>query len=153
VSLTPAQITALHTEFTTDPKSLGYAAQMAAGSDQGLANLINSVENPPETGPVSSVGAEAVWECIAIADWNALTTAQQQYVLGAVAFPTLNPANAQVSGAFSAIFSGKSGGTLARLQALATRNYTRAEVLFGAGTVVTTNDVALAFGRGQLAAH
>lgn len=155
-------LTALRTELQNDPASLGYAALLTAGSDQGLADALNlrraSIQvRRADIAPAEIAGA------IAVADYTALpgtpTAAQLSterrflaWLTGIMAVPTLRLLNDDGTDGpaianFKAMFAAGTG-TLTRLSALASRTGSRAEQLFGTGVGVTALDVARAFGRG-----
>lgn len=110
---------ALKNEITTDPAGLGYVALSAAGDDQGIADALNLVR----TGTA--------------ADGKSYSLFQGQ---------VLDATRQNVRAIIVGIFSGMTA-TVSALTALASRNASRAEVLFGQGATVTTRDIALAFGR------
>jgi hypothetical protein len=145
---------ALKTELTTDPKGIGYATPLAATNDNAVAALINATTGPGSgtitlpslthdefamlIAPVvmaiggSSAALQATWypmlnliSGISIVQ----TTTQNMGMLGALssAFPTQLPASA--------------------ITAATTRIGSRAEVLWGAGTVIQWQDIATAMGR------
>ncbi len=151
---------ALKTELTTDPAGLGYTAPIAAGSDAGVADLINSIGSGSAyllqlpsidkntfltlTTPaavrigIGQTGADGSTplSAAAIAKWTAVLAQ------GRAADP-----GSQINLALIATLGSPVADnvmTSAEFAALTTRQGSRAEVLFGAGTVVTSDDVATA---------
>jgi len=135
-------IAALHTELTTDPVSMGYATLLQKANDQGVADLINSL---------TSAGAASVFRndmrsqeflnCITTTDFAALTqlnTSKLTMVLGP---GVLDATNANLRAAVQALFS---GATLTAMQAIVSRTGSRAEALWGTGTVITAQQVGAA---------
>ncbi len=140
--------TSLKNEFQNDPLSLGYSGQIAIGNDTGLAVLINSLTGsgtasifrndvlPKEVVNVIQPGDFAGASQIAISKLNLLFIA--------------TPIDVTLSGVranFQNIFSGTATLNSGFLGSIATRTGSRAEVLFGPGTNVTSQDVSKAFGR------
>lgn len=133
--MTPAQLTALKSEITSDPTSIGYA-----GKDHwGIANLIN---NAPRQVP--DAGDKPTWQLFRCFEVSELTTAEAdpikfrrlQLLLG---MPSINPDAARLRQHIVQIF-GNPSQSLTRFDAWAKRSGTRAEEL-GFGRV-TESDVA-----------
>lgn len=134
---------ALKTEIQTDPKALGFAALVTAGNDQGIADKLNQVGASGET--IGS-GVIPTWRIINATDpteWAALTAQEKQRYQTLTGAGLLDTSNTNVRTAFTSMFA---VGTATRtaLNGLTTRSAARAEVLFGAGTVITSADVARA---------
>lgn len=138
----------LLSEITNDPKGMGYAAMINARSDEMIAQALNA-KTGPGIGQVfrPQVGHAEVLNCIDRTEWNALTTAQRADLNGILAIPITDFSNANVRAAFTNVF-GAASATRAALLALVQPSGSRAEVLGGYGTVVTSTDVAQALGRG-----
>lgn len=150
--LTPAQYTALASELNTDPKALGYAANITTGNDAANATLLNAL---------TGAGAASVFlpgvpiqtfiqQCQSAADWVLLTTAGATFnaiqllsLLGPLDCTQLN-----IRTILTSTFSGLSTASKTTMTAVASRTGSRAEVLFGAGTQILASDVAHALGRG-----
>lgn len=134
----------LKTEFTTDPAGLGYAT----ASTQGKVDLINQ---PRATIAIRQrVSNEAILRCLGQVPFRTLgkpTEAAWKSELDLIRsisdFDVSDPT-------FNGLMQlGVSQGVLmadeaAYIQSLGTRPGSRAEQLWGAGTVVTLNDGALA---------
>lgn len=144
--------TALASEITADPLGLGYAAQIAIGSDTGIAALLNATTGPGAaqvTLPGMSRDAflsACLPGVIALAGLNGTIQAKWDRLLGvAQAADSITAAN------IAAVLSmAVTDGVLTSQQAAAigVRTGSRAEVLFGAGTVVGASDVSMAL-RGK----
>lgn len=134
---------ALAAELSADPAALGYAGQ----SDPACAALLNA----PRAGvtvPVGVVPAYSVFEAMDPTEWAALSAQEKQRIQTILSMGQVNTAGANTRAAFQAAFA---AGTTSRanLVALLTRPGSRAEALFGAGTVVSDQDVGRARVRGS----
>ena len=145
-------LAALKTELQTDPTSLGYAPFIAPstaagdgkGDDASPARLINQ---PNAATPQfrSDVTIHDIVAAIAPTDFAALTAlqiAKLQLLFSGVS--TIDATVATTRNIIQGIFTGASTATMNALVAMAKRPGSRAEVLFGAGAVVTPTQVALA---------
>lgn len=154
--MTLAQLQVLKTEITTDPTGLGYAA---ASGDIAVAAILNlkratiQIRRADITGGeiLAAVNVEAD---VVKASANANTQAQSIDQWRQIWFQTvcLMPAirllnddgtNTQVRTVMLAIITAGSP-SLTRLQALQNRDGSRAEQLFGPGTLIDYNDVGAA---------
>jgi len=161
----PLVLSALLTELQTDPRSYGYAEWVADGSDQALADLLNAVRDgvtAPRPGkPVGAaitvrradVSPGELLEAIDSRDYAASPgaglVAWFQALMGQVQIRLLNAdgSNTRVIANMQRLITSNTNGTITRLTAVASRFGSRAEELFGVGTMVTWQDVAAAFGR------
>lgn len=153
---------ALRTELQTDPAALGYAALVASGNDAGLASLLNA----PRAGIAvrrADISTQELAEAILVTDFTALpanpTAAQlsseRRYLawltglLAGSAVRLLNDdgTDTPVVANLKAIFAAGTG-THTRLVALASRQGSRAEQLWGRGATVGASDVAAALRGG-----
>ena len=148
----------LETEIQTDPRALGYAALLAAGNDAGIAALLNAV-----------TGSGAATIALASIDRNTflkITTAAAIRVAtgigsdgGALAAGAAVKWGAVLAQARAADPGSQIDLTLlpslgdpsadrvmapSELAALTTRTGSRAEVLFGPGTIITPSDISFA---------
>jgi hypothetical protein len=140
----------LKAEIQSDPGALGYAAYVTAGNDQGVADLLNQLRSgtSPDGKTYSvfrtDVDPREIVNCIATPDFNAATAIQfsklQVLFQGAPIDCTLPNVRANLQ----AVFSGASAATTSALAAVVKRNASRAEVLYGVGTVITTSDISFA---------
>lgn len=149
---------ALKTELNTDPTALGYAAPRTAGDDVTLAGIVNLLRATIQIRR-ADISASEIANAIDVADYTALpgspTAAQLSserrflawitgiLTVGSVRLLNDDGTNAPAITNFQAMFPAGSA-TRTRLLALASRNGSRAEQLFGAGTVITSADVAKA---------
>lgn len=137
----------LKNELLTDPKGYGYAAVANADTLADMLNLVRATEQVPQ----SSLKSSDIFQAIVPTEWSAMVTtlAKFQYlqILVEVGSGTgrIDLSNGNVKAALDLIFpSGSSPLTNAALHALYLRNGSRAETLFGVGTVVTGADVSAA---------
>lgn len=146
---------ALATEINSDPAGKGYASPKAVGSDAGIAALLNQagsganfqVNTPPIT-------AAQMLRAIDPAEFKALPADEkvQLQILCSSGSIDLQDANtiAILRNIFPAALSGgvpAAPTTRAAVIALVKRNGSRAEFRFGAGTLISPSDVAIALGR------
>ncbi len=139
--MTDLELGRLRVELTTDPAGLGYAEWVADGSDQALADLLNHVRDgttPARDG--KPLGAAIKVERVDISPDEVLATLQP----GDEAAPLLPLLMARP--VLSATLVWKLG--LSYLDGLCRRPGSRAEQLFGTGTMIAHLDVARALGRG-----
>lgn len=144
----PIDPATLKTELTTDPANLGYASPVAAGNDVTLADLLNQAR----AGATYQVyrGVVPSYEVINNtdpADWVALTAAEKQRYQTLTGAGQVDVSQPNVRNTFGAMFAAGTA-TRANLTAMAVRQASRAEILFGTGTVVTVADISFAL-RGQ----
>lgn len=133
-------LTTLATELGTDPKTLGYAGK----SDSQIADLLNTPGASVETIFKAYTDIADVVACIVRAEWTALAVGDKQFLAEVVlAAPRLKTGDANLRAAVAGIFA---NGTTSRanLIAAASKQASRAEVLFGEGATVSHQDVAQA---------
>lgn len=150
--MTPAQLSSLHSEITTDPLAMGYAA--VSGQDQAQANLLNALTGPGSaTITLASMGRDDFLRgitpgVISLASASATLQAKWDRLLSVVRAAT----SVAVSASDIQALLGQmvTDGLMTQLQinAFTQRTGSRAEVLFGSGTTITALDVAQCFGRG-----
>jgi hypothetical protein len=162
---------ALRNEIVNDLTALGLKAMVATaegGTSLGStrdADIVGALNLARVSIQVkrSDITGQEVLQAITVADYTALpgtpTAAQLSserrylaWLTGLCAVPTVRLLNddgtdGPVIANLKAMFA-PGTGTLTRLQALQTRNGSRAEQLFGAGAAVTVSDVSLAL-RGR----
>jgi hypothetical protein len=140
----------LTTELNTDPKSLGYAPFIAGGNIVQLAGLLNSLTgNGIGSVPREPISADAFIGLINDVELDTLTIGKKQDLqiyegAGMVDIGNINVQN-WIDNAFPA---GSAPITHTAMHNMFNRVASRAEVLFGAGTVITTEDVSTALGHG-----
>ena len=141
----PTHISELNTELTTDPQSLGYVP--ADGDDVADAAIINLPRSGNQRDNfVSSFDIE---EAVDAADWPSTNNEQfkrdlwRDVLLSAGFGGTINANANNVKAKVLVVFSAGSS-TRTNLAALRTRDGSRAEVLWGDGSVVSFSAVAKA---------
>ncbi len=146
--------TALKTELTTDPKSLGYAPLLTATNDAGCAALLNATTgNGAATVNLPSLTHDQFALLIApvVMSLGSATTALQTKwtpmlnLISGIQSVTLNSTILGMINALSSDFPTEL--TAAQITSATTKTGSRAEVLFGVGTVIQWTDIAHAMGR------
>lgn len=130
-------LTALRDELANDPQALGYTS-----SDVDDAALLNEVGASGETVlrtaiPMGEVYAQVEW----ISEWLNLEPVPREGFRQLTSTDTLDASSPRIQAALEAIF-GTDSATWANLAAIAARDASRAEVLFGHGVSVTPSDCA-----------
>jgi hypothetical protein len=136
--------TTLRNEVETDPNNYGFAALRANGNDTQIISLLNQVRaNIAIT--VSSMEFNAFMRAM-MSQLATLSTAQgtqmQIIGLGGLVYLGDSATRTYLEGVYSAV------GPKAQLQALYTRQGSRAEQLFGENTILTLDDLVIARGAG-----
>lgn len=131
---------ALKAEITNDPLTLGYAAHVTAGRDIQVANLLNMLGRTVDRVTVS---AQEIVQAIVPSEYTSLVAVERDRLAFMLLAGQLSVKNTNVRAAFLLIF-GAGTASRAALGALQTRNGSRAEELFGEGTVITSDQVAQA---------
>ena len=138
----------LKTELETDPNGYGYAAGIASGQDWLLRDLMNQVR-VSVTVPRADVTPLEVLEAIKVTDFiSNANVLYGSWLESLTQFPSLrilkeNGTDTRVmTNLMSILANGSQSET--RLRALASRNGSRAEQLFGVGTSVSDIDIARA---------
>jgi hypothetical protein len=144
----PVHYVTLKNELTSDPRAYGYAASRTAGDYEDLAVQLN-VPRTASNGGVITVrrgirSGVAVWNCIVLAAFDALTVPRQQFCLGLVTpVEGVDLANDQVRANLGAIFP--TGATRSALLAAEDKSpASRIEELYGVDTTVDANIVRTA---------
>jgi hypothetical protein len=143
---------ALASEINSDPAGLGYAALKTAGNDAGIAALLNALTGAG-TGTVFLTAVNVQTLILALkstADWDLLTTSGNNWnsIQLLTLVQPLDCSQTEIQTLLSHVFSGLSANSITALTAAIKRTGSRAEVLFGAGSVIQNTDVAHALGRG-----
>lgn len=140
----------LRTELLTDPANLGYAPLISGGADQSLADTLNlrrsgtAVDGKSYSIFRNDIQPKEIVNAIGSGDFAGATQIQiTKLNLLFVATP-IDATLANVRANFIGIFAGATSGTISNLTNLASRNGSRAEVLFGTGTSVNSSDISLA---------
>ena len=142
-----ADLTALKNEVDTDPTLIGYTPD----NTESLLNQLNTFEaNEAGSGPTDStrelddVTIPEVSEVIDEAEYVALSEYDKDWVRTFIAQPAEGGTLRPFKGKFLEVFP---GGTTTRANAvllLTVPDSSRAEVLWGSGTVITRDDWLLA---------
>ena len=141
---------ALKSELLNDPANLGYAVPIAAEDDPSVAAIINQIRSGTAADGKSyslfrkDILPKEIVNCIAAADFTGSTQLQIAKLNLLFVSSPIDASLANVRANFQGIFSAASAGTIAALAAVAVRNGSRAEVLFGIGTNITSSDIATA---------
>jgi hypothetical protein len=122
-----------------------YAALVASGSDNQLADLLNAVSAAYQIDR-EVIPAHEVIDATVPAEWAALSAAEKERYAVLTGAGQVNVKSANVRAAFLAMF-GAGTATRTALAALQKRDASLAENLFGAGTHITHIDVAIALRR------
>lgn len=133
---------ALHDEIEADPLDIGYKEQGGTWkSDQVIADLINDPANG-DTVQRNHILPQEIIEQIVIDEWDALTVSQRQYVALLPSLPIVDAIQngTEVRANLLTIF-GAGTVTRANLIEVVQKDGSRAEVLWGEGTVVTISQV------------
>lgn len=139
MELDASKLAALRAELDNDPAGLGYAGKTA----EEVKGLINAVA-ADNTNPLKRVLRDSVesWEIVGATvygEYVSLTATQRDLYGAIVACGKVNPQNANIRTIFGQLFS--AGATRNRLNDLQYRGASRAETLFGAGTVAEEWDI------------
>jgi len=144
-------LTALKAEIDNDPQTIGYKNPDTTWKSDGvIADLINDPANGAsifrKNVPMDDVFAEIDW----VVDWLNLTGQRNVVIDKQQAFQlitstaVLDANSVRIRDAFTEIFVGTAGGTLARLNVLTQKAGNWAEVLWGDGARVSLGQVARA---------
>lgn len=133
---------ALASEINTDPKALGYAAPKASGADGAVAAILNATYAGVGTVYRRNIAPHEIEECLVYAELGSLTVQQWQLFQTVLEAGVIDASKATIQNILIGMFPNTTT-TYANLVAVAkTPNPTRAEELWGQGTVVTVADVA-----------
>lgn len=147
ISTDATQRSALASELNTDPRAYGYAADITAKDDSALAEKINRPRAITIRKGVRS--ALEVMNCIDVVEFGLLApVGKQQYIIALVSVAEgVDLSNDVIRTNLETIFP--VGATKTRLAAAADKTpASRAEELWGVGTVLSHLDIAQALGRG-----
>ena len=118
-----------------------YSVPFAAGNDIGVAALLNAVSQAININR-GVIASSEVTAAIIPSEFLALNSAQQALCNFYAAAGQIDSANTNVRSFFTTVFAGTT--SLTNLQALVSRKGSRAEQLFGIGTLIVPDDVAKA---------
>ena len=143
MALTEAQLNTLYTEITTDPTGIGLSTPFSAGNYPRVAQIMNQVR-ATITVEKLYVSPRDLIATIVPGEYIALTQAQRDYIALIPALGTVDiRTGSSLRNALNAVFASGSA-TRAAYTALASRNGSRTEVLFGVDQMVSNDDVRLA---------
>ncbi len=129
----------LREELAADSQSIGYAPFIAAGDDAAVAYLINRRSGAGSASVYrNDLAIPEIVRAIVATDFANLTALQisKLQLLGG----TIDATNTNMQTIFLGIFTGMTG-TINALAAIAARAGSRAEVLWGTGTIITADQV------------
>ena len=134
----------LKTELETDPSGLGYLPHLTAGDDNGLADLLNAVRQGGGYQVARApVQPQVLFQKIDPADFAALTSTDLQRLQLLVTLPSLDLSVSAILEKVTGVFA-PGARTNQTVVQFASRDGSRAEVLWGPGSVITPNMVNLA---------
>ena len=141
----PANVAALKAELTTDPSALGYTAAFVTGDHGTPQRLLCQVR----AGAAFLVDRELVptyllFSAVDATDFATLTALQIAQLSAILSAGQVDLTKANIRTMLGAIFP-LGGATRTALTALAKRQGSRAEVLFGTGACPSTREVSAAF--------
>jgi hypothetical protein len=134
--------TALRTEIQNDPTSRGYAPFVEAGSDTGVADLLNVIITGNKVNTMRITSDQLV-NCVVHTEYIALTAAQRLWIDFITGPDRIDLNNTVIKNGLTALFAAGSG-TRTNVLAAQQRDGSRAETLFGVGTYISVDDVATA---------
>jgi len=146
--LTAPQLVTLATEINTDPKALTYLP--ASKNNIQIASIINTVGASVETVRAGLVTSAQVMGAILLSELAASLTTQPQLFqfLYYISSGFVDFSNTNVRAAMVSLFPvGTAPTTRTNFQNLVDRPASRAEVLFGAGQIISPWDVGRALVR------
>lgn len=144
----------LKNEITNDPTKIGYAALLASGSDAGISPALNALTQARISRGIVSVSvfmADFGAQVLALKADPTLSVAPQFAALlwSLSIVSTIDYSNPVVLGGLAGMAKASvSGLTQDQITLITTRPASRADVLFGAGVIVSPADVAQAMKAG-----
>lgn len=140
---------ALLAELNTDVMGMGYSALV--GQDATIAALMNQTTGPG-AGTVFYTNVtvqQLMYSLASLADWDLLVTPGASYnsLQMLAMMEPLDCSKSSIQALLTHVFAGLSAGSKTALAAAVQRSGSRAEVLFGVGTVIQASDIAKAHGR------
>lgn len=135
--------TALADELTNDPDGIGYAGPLADSDYNGLRDLLNERRAAysvfRENVPMGDIYGAVDWD----GDFLNLSAEQRAAFRLVTSTDTLDAVSQNIQDVFTSFFPGGSETRTALLE-LVQRDASRAEHLFGVGTVITSTDIQTA---------
>lgn len=134
----------LRSELLTDPGALGYSGLVDIGNDQGCADILNLARSTSGYSVFrNDISPSEIINSISSGDFLNMTQINVSRLNLFFVQPPIDATLTTVRANIRNIFSGMTT-TLTSLSGVASRDGSRAEVLFGTGCVVTNGDVATA---------
>ena len=140
-------LAALATELATDPLKLSYAPYVAKANDWAVAKLLNATEGPGVGDvPAGLIDGSQLLRALDPDDFVKLTADQCAqlsllFAIGKTGQSGIDLSNDETFAIFTKLLSQSMPTTAGNLSTLRTRKGSRAEVLFGAGTTITAEQV------------
>lgn len=128
-------------ELTSDPQTVGYSGAVTDAAKSALVN--QRTGNGSASVFRNDIKTAEIVNAIVAADFAVLTAVQVQKLALMLQAGILDATQANVRTIFLGIFAGMAN-TITALTALASRTGSRAEVLWGCGTVVTEQQIGQA---------
>lgn len=139
------QVAALKAELTNDPSALGYAASLTDGDHGTPTTLLNQVRaGAPYQVDRETVPTYILFASVDATEFAALTQLQLLQLSAILSAQQVDLSKASIRTMLGAIFP-VSGPTRTALIALAKRQGSRAEVLFGMGTTLSHQHISQAW--------
>lgn len=138
----------LASEINTDPKAFNYATPKNAGDDGAVAAIFNATYAGVGIVWRTNLTAKDILSAIVWSEVSGFTNAQVGWLNALLVPLTIDASKATIRAMFGGLFA-STATTLANLTAIAkVPSPTRGEELFGAGTLISAQDIAHALGRG-----
>ena len=134
----------LHDEITTDPKGLGYGALLAAGDDEGVATLLNSTYAGVGIVYRPNLPAHEILGSLVAAEVAGWTQVKWVAFTALISTGTVDATNPNIRALFQQLVGAGTASLANMNNAAKVTSPTRAEELWGAGTIITSSDVGVA---------
>jgi hypothetical protein len=144
MSLSQSQVTSLAADIKAQASALNLQFNGSFIDGQLIASIYNAASGAYSV-DAGGISQAAVFSAFNATEYAALDAATQSKITALTSNgATVDFSNASMVGTFTALLSASYPKSLANLLALATRPASRAESLFGAGTLIDANDVGAA---------
>ena len=141
-------LSALRSEFSSDPSGIGYGSYFTNGQNHRLVFLVNEISANSNTTnsqvSVCMVFAINLNLCVVASEYSTLSQGTRDLwnAMMTTAIQGMIVSNSNVRGQVSSIWSGTTTG--ANISSLYRRRCSRAEILFGEGASVNINEAVKA---------